>query len=191
MLGALQGSMPDKFPELVFQKKSCQFISLELYGSRASHVALVVKSPLASEGDMRDLGSIPGLGRCPPEEGMVTHSSIPAWGIPWTDEPGGLQSIRLQRVRYWLKRFRTHTHTDLILVGKFYPTEKGENCYGGSLQKPYFSKGQTMFVFIFIHLYGCAGYCCSTQANSYLWHLGFSSSTRDQTQVPCIRSTEL
>ena len=31
-----------------------------------------------------------------PEEGMVTHSSILAWGIPWTGEPGGLQSIRLQ-----------------------------------------------------------------------------------------------
>ena len=34
----------------------------------------------------------------PLEEGMVTHSSILAWGIPWTEEPGGLQSIGLQRV---------------------------------------------------------------------------------------------
>ena len=33
------------------------------------------------------------------EKGMVTHSSILAWRIPWTEEPGGLQSIRLQRVR--------------------------------------------------------------------------------------------
>ena len=30
---------------------------------------------------------------------MVTHSSILAWEIPWTEEPGGLQSIGLQRVR--------------------------------------------------------------------------------------------
>ena len=29
----------------------------------------------------------------PLEEGMATHSSILAWGIPWTEEPGGLQSI--------------------------------------------------------------------------------------------------
>ena len=29
----------------------------------------------------------------PPEEGMATHSSIPAWRIPWTEEPGGLQSM--------------------------------------------------------------------------------------------------
>ena len=34
----------------------------------------------------------------PLEEGMATHSSILAWRIPWTEEPGGLQSIRLQRI---------------------------------------------------------------------------------------------
>ena len=34
----------------------------------------------------------------PLEKGMVTHSSIPAWRIPWTEEPGGLQSMGLQRV---------------------------------------------------------------------------------------------
>ena len=36
----------------------------------------------------------------PLEEGMATHSSIIAWKIPWTEEPGGLQSIELQRVGY-------------------------------------------------------------------------------------------
>ena len=34
------------------------------------------------------------------EEGMETHSSILAWRIPWTEEPGGLQSKGLQRVRH-------------------------------------------------------------------------------------------
>ena len=34
----------------------------------------------------------------PLEEGMATRSSIPAWRIPWTEEPGGLQSMGLQRV---------------------------------------------------------------------------------------------
>ena len=34
----------------------------------------------------------------PLEKGMATHSSILAWRIPWTEEPGGLQSIGLQRV---------------------------------------------------------------------------------------------
>ena len=33
------------------------------------------------------------------EEEMATHSSILAWRIPWTEEPGGLPSMELQRVR--------------------------------------------------------------------------------------------
>ena len=36
----------------------------------------------------------------PLEKGMVTHSSICAWRIPWTEEPGGLQSMGSQRVRH-------------------------------------------------------------------------------------------
>ena len=36
----------------------------------------------------------------PLEKGMATHSSILAWRIPWTEEPGGLQSIGSQRVRH-------------------------------------------------------------------------------------------
>ena len=36
----------------------------------------------------------------PPEKETATHSSTFAWKIPWTEEPGGLQSIQLQRVRY-------------------------------------------------------------------------------------------
>ena len=36
----------------------------------------------------------------PLEEGIATHSNILAWRVPWTEEPGGLQSIRSQRVRY-------------------------------------------------------------------------------------------
>ena len=42
-------------------------------------------------------GSFPGPGR-PLEKGMATHSSILAWRIPWTEEPGGLQSMESQRV---------------------------------------------------------------------------------------------
>ena len=36
----------------------------------------------------------------PLEEEMATHSSAFAWRIPWTEEPGGLQSIASQRVRH-------------------------------------------------------------------------------------------
>ena len=36
----------------------------------------------------------------PPEEGMATHSNVLAWRIPWTEKPGRLPSIGLQRVGY-------------------------------------------------------------------------------------------
>ena len=52
---------------------------------------------LASAGDVRDMGLIPGSGRSL-EEGMAPHSSILAWEITWTEEPGGLQSMGSQRV---------------------------------------------------------------------------------------------
>ena len=34
------------------------------------------------------------------ENEMAIHSSIPSWEVPWTEEPGGLQSMELQRVRH-------------------------------------------------------------------------------------------
>ena len=44
------------------------------------------------------------------EEGMATHSSILAWKIPWTEEPGGLQSIGSQRARHdWATNFLFHS----------------------------------------------------------------------------------
>ena len=36
----------------------------------------------------------------PLDKGMATHSSIVAWRIPWTEEPGGLQFMGFQRVRH-------------------------------------------------------------------------------------------
>ena len=45
----------------------------------------------------------------PLEEDMATHSSILAWRIPWTEEPGGLQSTGLQRVKHYRSNIaRTH-----------------------------------------------------------------------------------
>ena len=52
------------------------------------------KEPACNAGEV---GSIPGLGRSPLEKEMATHSSILAWDIPWTEEPGGLQSMGSQK----------------------------------------------------------------------------------------------
>ena len=56
----------------------------------------MVKKLPASAGNIRDVGSIPRSGRSL-ETGMDIHSSILAWRIPGTEEPGWLQSMWLQR----------------------------------------------------------------------------------------------
>ena len=65
----------------------------------ASQLVLVAKNLLANAGDIRGAVSIPGLGR-PSGGGHTTHCSVPAWRIPWTEEPGRLQSLGSHRVRH-------------------------------------------------------------------------------------------
>ena len=64
----------------------------------ASQVASVVKNLPASAGDAGYTGSLGW--EDPLEEGMAIHSSILAWKIPWTEEPGGLWAKGSQRVRH-------------------------------------------------------------------------------------------
>ena len=74
--------------------ESHSFNSLQLWPSQ---VVLVVKKLPTNTGNLRYAASIPGW-EDPLEKGMATHSSISASRIPWTEEPGGLQSMRSQRV---------------------------------------------------------------------------------------------
>ena len=56
----------------------------------------MMKYPPANAGDVRDAGLIPGL-EDPLEKEMATHSSILAWARTWTEEPGRLQSVGIQK----------------------------------------------------------------------------------------------
>ena len=60
----------------------------------ASQVVLVVKNLPVDAGDVKNMGSV-WVGRSP-GGGHGNHSSILAWRIPWTKEPGGLQPMGLQ-----------------------------------------------------------------------------------------------
>ena len=65
-----------------------------IYSSVYSLVAQIVKSlPAMQETWVQSLG-----GEDPLDKEMATHSSIYAWRIPWTEEPGGLQSMGLHGV---------------------------------------------------------------------------------------------
>ena len=73
--------------------------------------------------------------RDPLDEEMATHSSVLAWEVPWTEEPGGLQSMESKRVRH---NSATNTHWESLCEGFHFdnhPSISGEgehthsNCY--------------------------------------------------------------
>ena len=71
----------------------------------------MVKNLPAKAGETKKHTFDPWVGKIPLEEGMATHSSILAWRIPWTEEPGGLQSIEPHRVRHdWSDLACTHAN---------------------------------------------------------------------------------
>ena len=69
------------------------------YGSSGASWWLSGKESACDARAARDIGSIPES-EDPLEEDKATDSSILAWRIPWTEEPGRLQSMGLQRVRH-------------------------------------------------------------------------------------------
>ena len=68
----------------------------------------VVKNLPTNAGDTQDVGLIPGL-EDPLEVGTADHSSILAWKIPWTEGPGRLHSMGMQRVNT-TEGLNTHAH---------------------------------------------------------------------------------
>ena len=89
----VQGALPEKRKTAGPQTITAQLN--ETYMLQASLAAQMVQNlPAVWETRVRSLGQEDSL-----EKGMVTHSSILVWRIPWTEEPSGLQSMGLQRVR--------------------------------------------------------------------------------------------
>ena len=79
---------------------------------------MVKKLPAMKETGVRFLGQ-----EDPLEKGTATHSSIPAWRILWTEEPGRLQSMGLQRVGH---DWGTKDFKNLKLLKKNYDTKSGQ-----------------------------------------------------------------
>ena len=76
-----------------------------------------------------DMDSIPRSGRSPEEE-MATHSSILAWRIPWTEEPGGLQSTGCKELDA-TTRLSMHAHS-CVFIWCWLAKETGQLPYGMS-----------------------------------------------------------
>ena len=81
-------------------------------------MAQLVKNLPADGGDARDVGLIPRSGRSPGEGNgkllltltLTQTAHILAWEMPWTEEPGGLQSVGLQNQTLLSVQVHTHTH---------------------------------------------------------------------------------
>ena len=101
--------------------------------SLVSQVVLVVKNQPANAGDERVAGSVPG--------GMATHSSILAWRISWTENPGRLPSIGSHRVGH---DWNDLAHTQWVWKVTFKSLKLYFVKWGKSLQNIYF-----IFVAIF------------------------------------------
>ena len=71
----------------------------------------------------------------PLEEEMATHSSILAWEIPWTEKPGGVQTVGLQRVQHDLAIKQTTTKEMLQNLGNSYYCVKKLWCHQGHHQR--------------------------------------------------------
>ena len=83
--------------------KPCSFWVFIEASLMTSLVVQMVKNPPAmQETQVQSLGQ-----EDPPEKGMATQSSFLAWRIPWTEEPGGLPTMGLQRVGH---DWETNTH---------------------------------------------------------------------------------
>ena len=107
------------------------FVNLRSRG-HLSQVVLVVKNPPAKAGDPGDVVSISELERFP-EEGVATHSSILAWRILWTEEPGRLQSLGSQRARHDWSNI-AHTQAPFLALVHQVMRIKWDNIYENPLK---------------------------------------------------------
>ena len=112
----------------------------------------------------KDIGSFPGLGRSP-EKGMETHSSILAWRIPWTEGPGRLQSMGLQRVR--------HDWSDLACMHMYISMQKHVNVYISIYTHIYFTHTHIYLHIIYIVKYTYTIYKVFVCLYAHITHICF------------------
>ena len=125
--------------------------------------------PTMQETQFQSLG-----GEDPLEKEMATHSSIVAWKIPWTEEPGSLQSMGLQS-QTWLSDFtKPKKGLPWWLSGKESTCNAGDLSYSsGSGRSPGEGNGNPLLLFLPGEFHGqrsLVGYCPGV-AKSWTWQL--------------------
>ena len=107
---------------LIFSQKCIFLQKIRLYVYVGFPGGASGKESTCNTGDIRDTSSIPGSRRGP-QGGMATQSSILAWRIPWTEEPGRLSSMGLQRVGHnWSNLAHIYVHMYTYVDNKKFTT---------------------------------------------------------------------
>ena len=115
--------------------RSLQMSSVKIW---APQVALVVKNSPTNAGDVRDTGFHPHVRKIPWRK---KWRPTPIWEIPWTEEPGGLQSMGSQRVRRdWsdLARMQWEWRISWIQLSIF----KQEELFGSTFYQKIFARSE-------------------------------------------------
>jgi len=104
----------------------------------------------------------------PLEEGMATHSSIPAWSIPWTEKPGGLLSMGSQRVGHdWVTRQKHNDgsrNSKNHEIGLWFPVP------AALCQQPQIWHQHSCFWTPVLLLKGCVSFMKSLKLSELLFH---------------------
>ena len=130
--------------------------------SKQCQVALMVKNPSSKAGDVRHVDSVPGLGRSLEKE-MATQSSILAWEIQRTEEPGRLQLIELQRVRHNWSDLSCKQSREYVPIAWLQKKKKKWSCFYSYLKTHSYKKG-TKYT-IHESLLKCVNYTLSVLLN--------------------------
>ena len=129
------------------------FLSLESLKEKASPMSQMVKNlPAMQETPVQSRGW-----KDPLEKGMAIHSSVLAWRVPWTREPGGLQSMGLQRVGHdWVTNTFTFKEEERAEKEKYLKQQKWESSrIWWKLYKPIGRRSSTNPSSRSIKLYNC------------------------------------
>ena len=92
------------------KKKKYIYIYIHIYIYIYTYTYIYTHTYIYTPANEGDMGLIPGW-KDPLEKKMATHISILAWNIPWTEQPGGLQSMGLQKESGMTKQLNMPAHT--------------------------------------------------------------------------------
>ena len=120
---------------------------------------------------------------------MATHSSIPFWRIPWTEKPGGLQSMASQRIRWdWSDLAGMHAHMNQRLCFESSHLLKGSGIWAMLTLAKYQTKTQARGLQLWSYIWLCLHFQASKLQECLAFFFFLRYSTKSNCGVKCVPS---